>query len=309
MSNEVHALALEITLDEIQNTCPDITSNFVFKDGKIIAKNTNTTEEDATQTKNAFNAIQKRADVMGDLENIIIKSAKGKVNIDNMNDVYVTTVSSKEADEKYVNTLTRILIPIVIKISEKIQLASTNNETITLDQTEPEPEEYNTDEVTEEPETAELKETIDEPEEAGDIESEHNYNYFEEQEEETTPIEPETFQEPEQTEPEPEYNDEPLLPEPPATQLIVENLKGFRVPSDTVRFDQEVIDQWDQLFGGIKIEEVEVEALNGKTTRCKFKNIKKTKDSGKGIIKIPEKIQLTLETKEGELVTVKPVFE
>ena len=50
--------------------------------------------------------------------------------------IVITTVSSKEADEKYVNTLTRILIPIVIKLSEKIQPVSTDNETITIDQPE-----------------------------------------------------------------------------------------------------------------------------------------------------------------------------
>lgn len=114
----------------------------------------------------------------------------------------------------------------------------------------------------------------------------------------------------EDTEPaELEVDDEPLLPEPPVTQLMVENLKGFRVRSDTVRVDQEVITQWNELYSDKKIEEVEIEALNGKTTRCKFKQIKKSKDAGKGIIKMPEKIQVTLETAAGELVTVKPVVE
>jgi len=119
--------------------------------------------------------------------------------------------------------------------------------------------------------------------------------------------EPEPAEEPEQYEP--EIDDEPLLPDPPVTQLIVENLGGLLVPSDTVRVDQEVISRWNELFGDNKIKEVEVEALNGKTTRCKFKNIKKSKDTGKGIVKMPEKIQLTLETQQGELVTIKPIIE
>ena len=302
MSNEVYAFALKSTMDEIQKACPDVTRNFVFKDGKIVAQSKNTTEEDATQTITAFDAITERADALGDVETITIQSAEGKVNIANMNDFYVTTVSSKEADEKYVNTLTRILIPIVIKLADKIQPASlAENETITLDQPEPEPEDDEADEAAEETE---------EIEDAEDTESyETSQPDYEEEEEETAPIEPETYEEPAQAEPEPEYDDEPLLPEPPATQLIVENLKGFRVPSDTVRFDEEVIQHWSELYGDIKINEVEVEALNGKTTRCKFKNIKKSKDTGKGIVKMPEKIQLTLETQQGELVTIKPIIE
>lgn len=299
MSNEVYAFAIKSTLDEIQNACPDVISNLVFKDGKLTAKSETTTEKNATQTINSFDAITEKADAIGDVENITIQSAKGKVNVAAMTDFYVTTVSSKEADEKYVNTLTRILIPIVIKLSEKIQPASTNNEAITLDQ--PEPEEESIDEAEEE--------TNKETSQTDEAEDQSDQIYYKEEKEETAPAEPDTYEEPEKATSEPEYEDEPLLPDPPVTQLIVENLGGLLVPSDTVRVDKEVITQWNELFGDIEIEEVEVEALNGKTTRCKFKKIKKSKDSGKGIIKMPEKIQLTLETQQGELVTVKPVIE
>jgi hypothetical protein len=303
MSNEVYALALKSTLQEIQNACPDVTSNFIFKDGEIIAKTKNTEEETATQTINAFNDITERADVIGGLEAVTIQGAEGKVNIAAMNDFYLTTVSSKEADEKYVNTLTRVLIPIVIKLVEEIQSASEENETITnYDEApttvEPEPVE---DEVTEEIAYEPAYEPADEVDEANDTENEQP----EEPEEETAA--PELYEEPEPVEL--EVYDDPLLPEPPATQLMVENLGGLLVPSDTVRIGQEVIAQWKELYSDKKINEVEVEALNGKSTRCKFKQIKKSKDSGKGIIKMPEKIQLTLETASGELVTVKPIVE
>ena len=276
MSNKVYAFALKSTLNEIRDVCPDVTSNFIFKDGKILAKDKDTTEEAAAQTINAFDAITERADTLGDVEAITIQTAEGKVSIATINDFYLTSVSSNEADEKYVNTLTRILIPLVIKLVEKIQPASANSENITIDQ--PEPEEDEIVEVAEEP--------IDAIEETA-----------------TT----ELYEEIEQTEP--EIEEEPLLPEAPATQLIVENLGGLLVPSDTVRVDQEVIKQWTELYGDLKISEVQVEALNGKTARCKFKQIKKSKDAGKGIIKMPEKIQLTLEIQQGELVTVKPMIE
>jgi hypothetical protein len=286
MENEVYAFALRNTLQEIQNACPEVTSNFIFKDGKILAKNKNTEEEAAIHTIEAFDAVAERADPVGDLESITIQSAEGKINIAAMEDFYLTTVSSKEADEKYVNTLTRILIPIVIKLSEKIQPAALDNETIN----EPEPEE---NDAYEPPVDNFLREDKSENNETEEIDQ---------PEEEPTVPEPEP-------EEEPEIDDEPLLPYPPVTQLIVENLGGLLVPSDTVRVDQEVITRWNELYGDKNIKEVEIEALNGKTTRCKFKNIKKSKDTGKGIVKMPEKIQLTLETQQGELVTVKPVIE
>jgi hypothetical protein len=279
MNNDVYSFALKSTLDEIQSICPDVSNTFIFKDGKILAKGETTSEKTVNSTINAFDSITERADAIGGLEAVTIQGANGRVNIACMNDFYLTTALSKKADEKYVNTLTRVLIPTVIKLVEKIHPASTDDETLTV---EPEPAE---DEAAEE--------------DADNAEEEAN----EPAEEETATTEPTEEQET------PEVDYEPLLPEAPVTQFIVENLGGLLVPSDTVRIDKAAITEWKDLYGDKKIEEVEVETRDGKTTRCKFKRIKDSKHKGKGIIRIPEKIQLTLETTKGELVMVKPVVE
>ena len=279
MSNDVYAFALKSTLDEIQSACPDVSNTFIFKDGKILAKAETTDENTANLTINAFDSITERADTLGDLETVTIQGANGRVNITCMNDFYLTTVLSKKADEKYVNTLTRVLIPTVIKLVEKIHPTSTDDETLTVN---PEPAEEEAAE--EDTESAEAEEN-------------------EPAEEETAITEPTEEQET------PEVAEEPLLPEPPVTQLIIEDLGGLLVPSDTVRIDKAVITEWNDLYGDKKIEEVDVETLDGKTTRCKFKPIKDSKRKEKGIIQMPEKIQLTLETTKGELVMVKPVVE
>jgi len=49
--------------------------------------------------------------------------------------------------------------------------------------------------------------------------------------------------------------------------------------------------------------------LDGQTMRCKFKPIKDSKHEGKGIIQVPLKTQMILQTSKGELVMVKPVIE
>jgi len=291
MSNQVYASALTSTLKEIQNVCPEVSRNFIFKDREIMAKDKNTDEETVTQTMDAFNKITESANIIGGLEAITIQGVEGKVNIAAIKDFHLTTVSSKKADEKYINTLTRVLIPIVIKLVDEIKPTFIETETITtidetIAQVEPEPVEKVTEEITDEPEAKETEE-------------------FEELDEGATMRE--LYGDTEQVDL--PADNEPLLPEPPVTQLIVENLGGFLVPSDTVRVDEDVITQWNELYSENKIGEVEIEALNGKTTRCKVKEIKKSKDSGKGIIKMPEKIQVTLEIASGELVTVKPVVE
>jgi hypothetical protein len=277
MNNNVYAFALKSTLDEIQGACPDVSNTFIFKDGKILAKGETTDEKTVNRTINAFDSITERADTLGGLEAVTIQGANGRVSITCMNDFYLTTVLSKKADEKYVNTLTRVLIPTVIKLVEKIHPTSTDDETLTVNS---EPAE---DEAAEE-----------------DAES---------AEEETVTTEPTEEQETPEEEEKPEVDYEPLLPEPPVTQLIIEDLGGLLVPSDTVRIDKAVITQWNDLYGDKKIEEVDLETLGGKTTRCKFKPIKDSKRKEKGIIQMPEKIQLTLEITKGELVMIKPVVE
>ena len=107
--------------------------------------------------------------------------------------------------------------------------------------------------------------------------------------------------------------DEPYLPDPLVSQFMVENLNGFSSligKSDIVRIDPEVIQQWNELYGDKKIEELIVEdTVTGTTLRCKFKPIKDSKFEDKGMIQIPEKAQLTLQTRKGALVMIKPVIE
>ena len=56
---------------------------------------------------------------------------------------------------------------------------------------------------------------------------------------------------------------------------MVEKIAGFLVPADTVRIDGEVIAKWNDLYEGKEITMVNIETLEGKTTICKFKPIKK----------------------------------
>jgi len=307
MSNEVYALALKNTLKEIKNACPDVTNTFIFEENtKVLAKDDETPDKSIRKTIQAFNAITERADTVGGaIETVTIQSKNGKVTITSMNDFYLTTVASKEADEKYVNTLTQVLIPIVIKLVDEIQPEPAPAEP------EPEPEEEAIEETAEAEDEEEATYEPAEPEE-------------QELEEEAAPEEIEETEEPEPEEVElnepeipieerqPQEIEEEnglLIPDPPVTQLIVEDLGGLLVPSDTVRVDYALISQWNDLYGDRKLEEVDIEALNGKTTRCKFKNIKDSKYQGKGIIQMPEKIQKTLETAKAELVMIKPVVE
>lgn len=264
MDNEIYSFALKNALNEIRNVCPDITHTFMFtEDGEILAADENTHEKTIIQVIDAFDGILEKADKIGGVEGITLEGSNGRVNVSCIKDIYFATVTSKRADINYVNTVTRVLIPTVLRLLEKICPTPLKNAPASSLKIEPEI-----------PMTEELPKP-EEEEKPMKIE--------------TPPI-------------------EPFLPEPPVNQLIVENLGGLLVPSDTVRIDTEILSQWEKLYEDKKIEEVEIETFDGKTIRCKVKPIKDSKYEGKGIIQMPEKVQLALEIKKGELVRAKPII-
>ncbi len=106
----------------------------------------------------------------------------------------------------------------------------------------------------------------------------------------------------------PEKIEEEVLPKAPVHQFMVEKISGLLVASDTVRIDGDVIASWDQLYEGRFIDQVTVESLKMKKITCKFKPIKETRNTAKGIVQVPERILQTLEVSKGELVMITPVI-
>jgi hypothetical protein len=272
MNHDITTFALQNTLAEIKNTCPEVSHTFIFADNAtIVARDVDTDEETATRAVKSFNTLSKSAETIGGLESVSFYGTNDQMNIFSMGDFNLALVSSKENDEPQLSTvLARILIPTVLKLTEKIALFS-HEEGSSLEETDV------SDVAIQDTEEPKLQ-----AEEVVEIEAE--------------PLEEE------------ENERQPLLPDAPVTQFIVETLSGLLVPSDTVRIDSVVIQQWKDLFGDKPITEVDLETLNGQTTRCKFKPLKKAKKEGNGTIQLPQKIQQTLQTSKGELIMVKPAI-
>ncbi|MCW4044137.1 MAG: hypothetical protein NWE94_01300 [Candidatus Bathyarchaeota archaeon] len=251
MGDELVTFALKNTLNEIRGAYPAVTSAFIFKNAKTLVTDENTDATTARNAANALKAIVKRANALGNVETVALHAANSTVNVAHIENAYLTTVTTEDADQQQINTLARVLIPIVLRLVAKIHPASIATDFYTLEETEP----------------AELPM----------------------EETPTAPL-------------------EPTLPQPPVTQLIVDNLNGLLAPQDTVRIDHAIIAQWQKLYPNKKIEKAEVAALNGRNTNCKIKPIKDSKQEEQGKIQMPEKTQQILQTKKGELVLIKPII-
>lgn len=270
MDSEIYSFALKNTLSEIVNLCPDVKNSFIFtEDGEIIAGDEKTPEKTIVKAVDAFDAITEKAEAIGGIDNIKLETSQGSVDILHMNNLYLVTVSSKDADKKYVSTVTKVLIPTVLKLLEKIS-PTPQKPVKTVLETKPETPSFLEDE--------------------------------EPAQEKVAPAAPVELKMPSREVAEVET----VLPEPQASQFIIENIGGLLVPSDTVRIDNETLLQWQSLYDDRRIEEVEIETFGGQSIVCKVKPIKDSKFEGKGIIQVPERIQNILEVKKGELVRVKP---
>ncbi len=274
MDSEVYAFALKNTLDEIQKACPEIKNAFVLdQNHTIIARDENTTEETLSQAVEVLNDMFGKADAIGGVDDLTIEGINGRMNVSRMDEIFLVTVTSRKANLNYVNTVTHVLVPTVLRLIEKLNHGPLKSNLI-------EPEQK----LEDEPENSTVEQAAE-------------------------PIQEEPTKAEEQAETPHEESMEKIVAEPPANQFLVEEMKGLLSPSDTVRIDNSVIEKWNELYEDKTIEEADVETFSGKSVRCKVKPIKNAKLEGQGKVQIPGKMQLVLDIKKGELVRVKPVVE
>jgi predicted regulator of Ras-like GTPase activity (Roadblock/LC7/MglB family) len=269
--NEAYALALKDALDGIVHSSPGIRNALIFDEsGDIVAVNNETSEDKAVRTVDALDKLLENADLFGNLENVVFEGAEGLLNVSHFDDLFLVTVASARTDLDRTNVFANLLIPTVLKVLRRVNLAP-------------------------------AKENPEEPE----IEREELLTH--EENEKPEPIENGMAENPEKSAP--RTSSEDIQPEPLANQFIVENLGGLFASSDTARIDNATLLNWNDMYDDRKIEEIEIVTFGGKSVRCKVKPIKDAKCEGKGLVQIHEKVQSTLEIKKGELVRVKPVIE
>jgi predicted regulator of Ras-like GTPase activity (Roadblock/LC7/MglB family) len=280
MHNEAYSIALKNALLEIKNICPDVSTSFLFeKDGTIIAGDNETSEVPVEKAVGALEGIFEKTETIGGLDVLVVDGQKGKVHISCVNDMYLALVTSKSADMTYLQTVSRVLIPTVIKLLDNITPTSTKFPSTT-------------------PSFAPLPKSVEQEEMEEEVEAAQEETEEEIIDEEEEGIKPKRLEIP----PEREMSE-------PASQLVVDTLSGLLVRGDTVQIDAEILNEWSEHYDGVEITEVEIETFSGDSTVCKVKPIKDSRIEGKGIIRIPDRACQDLNVKKGELVKVKPYLE
>jgi predicted regulator of Ras-like GTPase activity (Roadblock/LC7/MglB family)/DNA-binding Xre family transcriptional regulator len=121
MNNDPYAVALKNALTEIKNICPDVRRSFIFAKDRVIATgDPETDEETMKKTIDSFQSVAEKADSIGSLKAFYVNGNKGKIILSSVNDMYLALAASEDADTTYLHSVTRVIIPTVLKLLETI---------------------------------------------------------------------------------------------------------------------------------------------------------------------------------------------
>ena len=121
MNNDPYAVALKNALTEINNICADVSRSFIFAKDRVIATgDPEPDEETMKKTIDSFQSVAEKADSIGSLKAFYVNGNKGKIILSGVNDMYLALAASEDADTTYLHSVTRVIIPTVLKLLETI---------------------------------------------------------------------------------------------------------------------------------------------------------------------------------------------
>ena len=282
MSTQICLLALNSAMNEVRSVYPSIRSIFMFRpDGQILACDRDTSKITLNNAIAAFEVLIKRSAAHGGVNSASFIGTSRRIVFNRLGSFYLAMVVSNEFDELVLKSISGMVIPTVMRVLDVVHpafIAEQSGSPTSLDYALRSVEAVNTQ--------SELSAEIVQAVEA--VKTVVSY--------EKTSC--------------PKTIDGIVLPQAPVVQFMVENVRGITRllgSQDIVYLDSSVIATWQSLYQKLKIEMVVVEET--KTGKKKFFNFKSLKDSkleGKGVIQMSEKVQRSLGTQKGALVTVKP---
>jgi hypothetical protein len=90
------------------------------KEGTIVAGDAQADETTMEKAVHSFQGVLEKVDAVGGLDTYLIEGENGKVQLSRAGDMYLTTVTSKNADLAYLPSITRVIIPTILKLLESI---------------------------------------------------------------------------------------------------------------------------------------------------------------------------------------------
>ncbi len=121
MDNRTSTLTLKTAINEVKSTCPGISDIFLFnEDLKPLIYEENTPEESFVVATNALSTLNKITAMAGEIECLTCYGSNQKINLSHITNNYIITVASNETDDAALSSITRVLIPTVLKTVREV---------------------------------------------------------------------------------------------------------------------------------------------------------------------------------------------
>ena len=122
MNEEVYAIGLKSALTEVQDKCEGIEWSFIItKDGTIISGNDDKTiSSEITKAASSFQSLTEKAEAVGGLDQLLIDGNKGKVHVSSIDDIYLVSGTSKQANIAHMRSITSVVFPTILRVLENI---------------------------------------------------------------------------------------------------------------------------------------------------------------------------------------------
>lgn len=131
---------MQTIIGEFSNISPEIVNCFVFdKEGEILACDEATSDEKSKNFILAFKGLDDHAQVIGGIKSITIQGIDNQLNTTEMHNRFLTTVSTRSADEKTVKSLTNVIMPTVMALVYPTDSKDVNKVIVEPIAPEPEP--------------------------------------------------------------------------------------------------------------------------------------------------------------------------
>jgi predicted regulator of Ras-like GTPase activity (Roadblock/LC7/MglB family) len=117
LSTDVFVTALRNSLKEFRKICPDVKSSFLFtRDGVPVAEDAQCNYATMEKAVHILQSVAEKASTIGGLDTLLIDGDDGRVYVSSASDMYLTMVTSKDADMLYLSTVTRVIIPTILTL-------------------------------------------------------------------------------------------------------------------------------------------------------------------------------------------------
>jgi hypothetical protein len=112
---------LQTIVQEISTLSPETISTFLFRNNGQTIANSQTLPENLTKKFVAdFANISVQAQAIGGIENFTIQSSECQLAIVSVEDCFLATVSTKQANQEVLKSITQVLVPTVIRLVNQV---------------------------------------------------------------------------------------------------------------------------------------------------------------------------------------------